>query len=100
MVIGKGSILFDGDIARLRNTVTPERVVKIDFLEVPRRLEYPMTTLSFFDDSHAEFRFNPEITTATEIIGAISQDNQIKDFIIENPPIEEIIARMYDGFAI
>jgi ABC-2 type transport system ATP-binding protein len=100
MVIGKGTLLFDGSIARLRSTVTPERVVKIDFLEVPCRLEYPMVSLSFFDDSHAEYRFNPEITTATEIIGAISQDNRIKDFVIENPPIEEIIARMYDGFAI
>ncbi|HEY93361.1 MAG TPA: ATP-binding cassette domain-containing protein [Dehalococcoidia bacterium] len=100
MVIGKGTILFDGSIARLRNTVTPERVVKIDFLEVPRKFEYPMVSLSFFDDSHAEYRFNPETITATDIIGAISQDNQIKDFVIENPPIEEIIARMYDGFAI
>jgi ABC-2 type transport system ATP-binding protein len=99
MVIGKGTILFDGDMARLRNTVTPERVMKIDFLEVPRRLDYPMASLSFFDDSHAEFRFNPESVTAAEIIGAISKDNQIKDFIVENPPIEEIIARMYDGFA-
>lgn len=100
MVIGKGTLLFDGSISRLRNTVTPERVIKIDFLEIPRRLEYPMASLSFFDDNHAEFRFNPESVTATEIIRMISQDNQIRDFVIENPPIEEIIARIYDGFTI
>ncbi len=100
MVIGKGSLLFDGNIARLRNTVTPERIVKIDFLEVPRKLDYSMASLSFLDDSYAEFRFNPEKITAAEIIGSISRNNRIKDFVIENPPIEEIVARMYDGFAI
>jgi ABC-2 type transport system ATP-binding protein len=100
MVIGKGTILFDGDINRLRNTVTPERIIKIDFLETPQRLDYSSARLSFSANSHAEFRFNPLKTTATEIIGMISQDNRIKDFVIENPPIEETVAKMYDGFAI
>jgi len=98
IVIGKGEILFDGDISRLRNTVTPERVVKIDFLEKPRKLDYSITTLIFQDDNRAEFRFNPEKTSAADLISIISKDNQIKDFVIENPPIEEIVASMYNGF--
>lgn len=100
MLIGKGQILFDGDITRLRNTVAPERIVKIDFSETPRRLDYPIARLSFTVDSHAEFRFNPAETTAAELIEMISRDNRIKDFVIENMPIEETIAKMYDGFAI
>ena len=98
IVIGKGIILFDGNINRLRNTVTPERVVRIDFLEPPKRLDYSIATLVFQVDNRAEFRFNPIKTSSAELIGAISRDNQIKDFVIENPPIEEIIASMYNGF--
>ena len=100
IVIGKGAILFDGNIKRLRNIVTPERVVRIDFLEKPSRLDYPIATLVFYDDNQAEFRLNPMKTSATELIAAVSQDNQIKDFVIENPPIEEIIASMYNGFGL
>ncbi len=98
IVIGKGEILFNGNINRLRNMVTPERVVRIDFVEKPHKLDYPIAKLVFHDDNQAEFRFNPEKTSATELITAISQENQIKDFVIENPPIEEIIASMYNGF--
>jgi ABC-2 type transport system ATP-binding protein len=98
MVIGKGTILFDGNINRLRNMVIPERVARIDFLETPRKLDYPIANLVFHEDNRAEFRFNPEKISATKLIGAISRDNQIKDFVIENPPIEEIVASMYNGF--
>jgi ABC-2 type transport system ATP-binding protein len=100
MVIGKGVILYDGSIGRLRNELIPERVVKIDFLEKPVKLDYSFMTLKEFEDNHASFSFNPLKTTAAELIEAISRDNQIKDFIIENPPIEEIVAGMYRGFEI
>ncbi len=98
LVIGKGTILFDGSIKSLRNTVTPERVVRIDFIEPPQKLDYPAATLVFHEDNRAEFRFNPMEISSAGLIGIISGDNQIKDFVIENPPIEEIIASMYNGF--
>jgi ABC-2 type transport system ATP-binding protein len=98
MVIGKGTLLYDGSIGRLRNTVFPERIVKIDFSAPPRRLYFPIARLSAQRENHAEYRFNPLTTSAAELIEEISRVNQIKDFIIENPPIEEIIAKMYRGF--
>ena len=100
MVIGKGTILFDGSINRLRNTLIPERIVKIDFLEKPMKLDYPIARLKGQEGNYAEFCFNPLKTTAAELIEAVSKDNQIKDFVIENPPIEEIVAGMYRGFDI
>jgi ABC-2 type transport system ATP-binding protein len=98
MVIGKGMLLFDGDIGRLRNTVFPERIMKIDFFTPPRLLDYSIARLSARRENYAEYRFNPMTVSAAEIIKAISQDNQVKDFVIENPPIEEIIAKIYRGF--
>jgi ABC-2 type transport system ATP-binding protein len=98
MAIGKGTLLFDGSIGQLRNTVFPERIVKIDFSAPPRQLDYSIARLSVRRENHAEFRFNPLTTSAAELIEVISRENQIKDFIVENPPIEEIIAKMYRGF--
>ena len=100
MVIGKGTILFDGSVNQLRNTLIPERIIKIDFLEKPTNLEYPIARLKGFEGNCAEFCFNPLKTTAAELIEVISRDNQIKDFVVENPPIEEIVAGMYRGFDI
>jgi ABC-2 type transport system ATP-binding protein len=98
MVIGKGTILFDGSIAQLRNAVIPERIVKVDFLDAPRTLDYPCASLITYYDNHAEFRFNPMKTSAVDLVAMLSQGNQIKDFVIEHPPIEETVARMYGGF--
>jgi ABC-2 type transport system ATP-binding protein len=100
MVIGKGTILFDGDIEKLRNSVVPERIVKIDFFGNPQKVEYPFARLIAREDHRIEYCFNPVETPAARIIEAISRDNQIKDFVIENPPIEEIVAKMYRGMEI
>ena len=86
MVIGKGTILFDGGIGDLRNRLVPERVVKVDFLESPVKLDYPLLVLKEFENHRAAFSFNPQKVSAAELIGEISRDNQVKDFVIENPP--------------
>jgi ABC-2 type transport system ATP-binding protein len=95
MVIGKGTILFDGGISSLRNSAIPERIVTIDFYEHPQRLDYSFCSLLSHEDNRAAYRFNPAEITAAQMIEAVSQDNQIKDFVIENPPIDEIVAGMY-----
>jgi ABC-2 type transport system ATP-binding protein len=100
MVIGKGMILFDGSIERLRNTLAPERILRVDFLEHARKLDYPFATLSSKNGDRAEFRFNPLVVSASQMIAAVSTDNHIKDFVVEDPPIEEIVAGMYKRFGI
>jgi ABC-2 type transport system ATP-binding protein len=95
LVIGKGQLLFDGGIAGLRSSAIPERIVTIDFYEPPRRLVYAFATLKIQEDNRAACRFNPAEITAAQIIEAVSRDSQIKDFTIENPPIDEIVAGMY-----
>lgn len=100
MVIGKGRILFDGTVHQLRNTVIPERIAKIDFGARPEHLVFSYADVVRVEENHAELRFNPEETSAAKLIRAISEENEIKDFMIENPPIEEIIAKIYGGFDI
>jgi ABC-2 type transport system ATP-binding protein len=95
MVIGKGRLLFDGGIACLRNTINPERILRIDYLTQPGRLEYPFVRLAASHCNSAEYRFNPLEISAASLIETMAVDNQIKDFVIENPPIDEVVARMY-----
>jgi len=100
MVIGKGTILFDGGVEQLRNTIVPERIVRIEFEGQPHKLEYANTVLVSHNGNHAEFRFNPTMVSATEVLASISQGNHVKDLVIENPPIEEIVAAIYKRFGI
>jgi ABC-2 type transport system ATP-binding protein len=100
MVIGKGKILLDGTIEQIRNRIMPERILKIDFVTTPSRVNIPGVVMLVEEDNHMEFRFDPLKNSATELIQLISMKNDIKDFVIENPPIEEIVAKMYQDFSI
>ena len=40
--------------------------------------------------------FDPEETPPAELIGRIAANYEIRDLFVENPPIEEIIARLYE----
>jgi ABC-2 type transport system ATP-binding protein len=100
ILIGKGKILLDGTIEQIRNRILSERVLKIDFYSKPSRVDIPGVVLLVEEDNHIELRFDPSKNNATELIQVISTHNDIKDFIIENPPIEEIIAKMYREFSI
>ena len=44
--------------------------------------------------------FNPDIITPANLIATLSSKYNIKDILIENPPIEEIIAKIYGEFNI
>lgn len=100
MVIGKGTILFDGSVSQLRDTLVPERMVKVEFREPPHRLDFPPAVLAGHNGRTAEYRINPLKTSAIDLIAAVSASNPVKDFVVENPPIEEIVAGMYQKFEI
>jgi ABC-2 type transport system ATP-binding protein len=100
LIIGNGQILMDGSVARLRNSVIPQRTLKIDFLNQPRSFSFNGVNLVKSGENQAEYRFNPNQTNTAELLRAVSQASDIKDFVIENPPIEEIIAKIYGDLAI
>jgi ABC-2 type transport system ATP-binding protein len=100
ILIGKGKILLDGTIEQIRNKISPERVMTVDFVRTPTIIEFTGVTNVRGDDGRLELHFNPSVISATELINRITANNEIKDFTVENPPIEEIIAKMYSEFKI
>jgi ABC-2 type transport system ATP-binding protein len=100
MLIGKGKILLDGTIEQIRRKISPERVMTVDFVREPTMTEYAGVTRVRGEDGRVELRFNPAVVSAAELINQITVNNEVKDFTVENPPIEEIIAKMYGEFKI
>lgn len=95
VVIGKGSILFDGSITNLRKLVGEERRLTIEF-EKSDDYQLPHTTLRQLSHQKAVFGFNPDEISATQLIQIASGKYVIKDLLIENAAIEEIIADLYE----
>jgi ABC-2 type transport system ATP-binding protein len=96
MVIGSGKILSDGTLADLRATVTRERWLTID-LEKDEWTDEPDTTVIRREGARVVLAFDPSVVAPAELIRRVTGKHEIKDLFVENPPIETIIARLYEA---
>ena len=94
IVIGNGSILSDGRLDELRSRVNGERRLKIEFQH----------DINFSDDNarvvsqqgrEYHLAFDPQQVTSTKLIARITSRYEVNDLLVENPPIEELIAQLY-----
>lgn len=95
MIIGKGSILFDGTLEKLRNRAAPERRLIVDFEEYIGDFGSLEAKVIGREGTKTVFSFNPGRTTASKLVRTLSDAYAVKDLMVENPPIEEIMAKLY-----
>jgi ABC-2 type transport system ATP-binding protein len=94
ILIHQGSILFDGTVDGLRSQVTNERELIIDLAE-PADVTDPAALAVARDGHRVRIRFDPLATPAAELIARITARYAVADLMVENPPIEQIVARLY-----
>jgi len=95
MVVSQGRILLDGTLAELRSRVTTERWLIVDLLEDDRPVSDSEAEVIRREGRRVILRFDPERTDTAALIARIAAAHPIRDLFVENPPIEEIIARLY-----
>ena len=95
MVIGGGRLLSDGTLDALRERVTRERWLIVDLAEEEETLDDPDARLLRRDGGRVTLSFDPNRISPTQLISRIAARHAIRDLFVQNPPIEEIIARLY-----
>ena len=95
IVIDEGRILSDGPLDRLRASVTSERWLIVDLADGSGEIDDPDARVIDRDGQRVTLRFDPERIPAPELIVRIASRYAIRDLFVENPPIEQIIARLY-----
>jgi ABC-2 type transport system ATP-binding protein len=96
IVIGGGRILADGAFETLRAGALAERRLFVDFEgEVPA-LDLPDVRVVARHDGQLELAFDPALTPAPQLIARIVAAHAVDDIHVEEPPIEEVVARFYE----
>lgn len=95
IVIGGGRILSDGSLEDLRRTVTRQRWLTIDLFDDSSDVSDPDATVVRRDDHRITLAFDPEQISPAALIARITARHGVRDLLVENPPIEQIIARLY-----
>lgn len=99
MIIGKGKILVEGKLKDIRQQVARERRLVVELGKEYSR-EYISgqvfrAELVDIEGSQAHFNFDPAKTTPAKLLAEISERLDVRDVLIENPPIDEVISRLY-----
>ena len=95
IVIGHGAILADGSLASLRRGALAERRLWVHFAGEPAAIDIPGTTVRQRQGSSIELAFDPRTTSAHRLIAQVAATFDVEDVHLEEPPIEEVIARFY-----
>ena len=95
MVIGEGVILYDGALEALRESIAPERRLIVDLAEPDAEVSDPDAVTMRREGSRVHLSFDPRRIPPADLIARIASRHPVRDLFVENPPIEEIVARMY-----
>ena len=97
MVIDHGRLIYDGGLDALRETFGRERTVVVDLDEPGPPLEVAGTTVVKTEGPRQWLRFARDRTTAAAVISAVVATGHLRDLTVEEPEIEDIIRRIYEG---
>jgi ABC-2 type transport system ATP-binding protein len=95
LILNEGQIFLDGSLETLRKDMLPERRLVIDLSNEYETITDPEATFIKQEGHRVWLSFNPNTTPTPELIRRITLKHAIRDLYIENPPIEEIIAKLY-----
>lgn len=101
LLIGRGSILYDGDLNELKTRYAGERKIKIIFLEECHDIPEIPGIISFDSNgASAEISFSPSEIPASRVIYEISSRFPVQDIEVEAIEAEQMIARLYKEYQI
>src|SRR5262245_61203046 len=97
MVIGAGKILCDGTLDQLRARVSRERWLIVDLVDADANVSDPDATIVRREGHRLCLGFDPQRVAPATLIARITALHAVSDLFVENPPIEAIVARLYES---
>ncbi|HJW42011.1 MAG TPA: ABC transporter ATP-binding protein [Rhizomicrobium sp.] len=95
IIIGNGRLLRDSSFESMRAEVLGDRRLIVDFAEDVGDVAVEGARLRSRDGRCVEFAFDPAKTAAHTLIARVAAAHEVADIRVEDPKIEEVVARFY-----
>ena len=100
ILIGKGSLLYDGQLEELRKQFGSQKTITADFRKCSQLNEIQGATVLSRSPERLVLSVDTEQVNTSEIITQLSNKLELIDVSIESQPIEEIILQLYKEYQI
>ena len=95
IIIGNGRVLRDSSFEAMRAEVLGERRLIVDYQAELADVAVEGAELRGRDGRTVEYGFDPARTAAHTLIARVAAAHEVSDIRVEDPKIEEVIARFY-----
>jgi ABC-2 type transport system ATP-binding protein len=96
IMIDRGRLVFDGALAALRQKFGRGRVLVVDFEVAPQDLQVEGAELIKQEASRVWLRV-PANGGVAHVVPALFRDYRVLDLSVQEPEIEEVVRRIYEG---
>jgi ABC-2 type transport system ATP-binding protein len=104
IMIDRGRIMYDGALEMLRRRFGEGRVLVVDFESVPADIALPNAQLIRIVGNRAWLRVSGEAAPSAGngagmagVVGELFRRYQVLDLSVQEPEIEEVVRRIYEG---
>jgi ABC-2 type transport system ATP-binding protein len=95
MIIDQGRLLFDGELASLRDRFGGRHELVVDLAEHYEEVAVDGAQVVERDGQRVVYHFERDVVTASELIGRLSARYHIRDLSVREPDIEATVRRIY-----
>ncbi|WP_445491374.1 ABC transporter ATP-binding protein [Niallia sp. 03133] len=100
LLIGKGSLLYDGKVNELRRRFGSHKTISVDYNPTANPIEIAGTTLLSWTPERAVLSVDTDQTMISEVITHLSNRLDLLDVAVTAQPIEDIIVQLYKEYQI
>jgi ABC-2 type transport system ATP-binding protein len=100
ILIGKGSVLYDGNLQALRSRFGTRKTITVDYLENANPLEIPGVSVISWSPERAVLSVDTEQMLVSDVLTRLSEQVELLDVAIDTQPIEDIIVQLYKEYRI
>lgn len=101
MVIDHGDVMYDGQLTTLKSRWGGRRQLIVDYAGDPDAAVTSMgngdVAVTEVDGPRVTIAFDRDAITAPEVLARAGAFGEVRDMSIQEPDIEDVIRRMYDG---
>ncbi len=96
MIIDRGKLLFDGQLATLQARFDGKRELIVDFAQPYTNVAVDGAVVVAHSNGRATYQFDRQTMSASALIGQLSTRFQIVDLSVHEPEIDSTIRRIYE----